>query len=267
MGLGSALYEGVVTHQRLSGPAHQFTYPIYMHLLDLDELGELDRRLRLFGYNRARAVSFRDADHLGDPARSVTDNLRAWLEGQGVGWPGGAVRLLTHCRVLGYVFNPVSFFYCHDREGHLAAIVAEVNNTFGERHPYLLRAGEALPEDGQRPAGQAHLCEWREKKVFHVSPFFSLDGTYRFLMAPPGERVRARIDLTVEGRTVFTSALALERRALDDRALASMLVRYPMVTARVFAAIHWQAFKLWRKKAPFWSKPPYDPEAARGGTA
>lgn len=276
---GSALYVGTVTHHRFGAPAHTFRHPTYMHLVDLDEIDDLDRRMRLFGRNRRwRPVVFRDADHLGEPGRRVAQNLRAWLAGEGVEWPGGRVLLLTHCRVFGHVFNPVSFYYCLDPQGGLQVIVAEVNNTFGERHAYLLRAGEQADADGDpgalaaggvapaaTGAGGRHV--WRTKKVFHVSPFFSLDGTYRFEMDLPSDRVRARIDLTVQGRTVFTATLALERRPLDDRTLAWLLFRYPLVTLRVLAAIHWEALRLWRKGAPYRPKPPYDPEAARGGLA
>jgi DUF1365 family protein len=256
----SALYVGTVAHDRRHGPRHQFRYPLYMHLLDLEELPAVARTLRLFGHNRARPVSFRDADHLGDRGRPVAENLRAWVETRGVEWPGGRVTLLTHCRVFGYVFNPVSFFYLHDRTGQLAAIVAEVNNTFGERHCYLLGPSTEVSSTSTRRA-------WRDKKVFHVSPFFSLDGSYRFEMSAPGDDVFARIDLTVAGALRFRATLALERVPLDDRALARMLIRYPLMTARIMGAIHWEALKLWRKGVPFQSKPRYDPEAARRGVA
>lgn len=256
----SALYVGTVAHDRRHGPRHRFHYPLYMHLVDLDELPALDRSLRLFGHNRVRPVSFRDGDHLGEPGRPVAENVRAFVEREGLAWPGGRVLLLTHCRVFGYVFNPVSFYYCHDRDDRVAAIVAEVNNTFGERHCYLLGpATEVTPPGGPRT--------WRDKKVFHVSPFFSLDGSYRFEMSPPGGELRVRIDLTVGDVPQFRATLALRRTPLDDRALARMLVRYPFMTAKVMAAIHWEALRLWRKGVPYWSKPRYDPEVARRGVA
>jgi DUF1365 family protein len=247
---GSALYRGVVVHGRRIRPVHAFRYRLFMLLLDLDALPDLDRRLRLFGHNRGRPVSYRDADHLGDPSRSTRDNVEAFLRDGGLEVPGGPIFVLTHGRVFGYVFNPVSFFYCYDREGRLAAVVAEVNNTFGERHPYRLPVRD-----------RAYV--WHEKKLMHVSPFFSLDGTYRFELPPPGERLEARIDLAHGGETVLASHLSLERRSLTDASLLGALARYPLMTASVIAAIHWQALRLWLKGARVWTKPPYDPEAAR----
>jgi DUF1365 family protein len=252
--VNSALYRGFVTHRRTTGPAHGFRYDLYMLLLDLDELPELDDRLRLFGHNRARPVTFRDRDHLGDPQRKVRENLAALFEERRQPFPDGRVLLLTHGRVFGYVFNPVSFFYCHDSAGTLRAVVAEVNNTFGERHPYL------LPVTGGATV-------WREKKLMHVSPFFSMAGSYTFELPPPAERCEAVIDLHHGATTVLATRLSLERRPLTDGALLRALARCPLVTVKVIAAIHWQALRLWMKGAKVWRKPRYDPETARNEPA
>jgi DUF1365 family protein len=256
----------VVTHHRLEGPAHRFGYPIYMFLLDLDELDALDSALNLWGRNRPRVVAFYDRDHFRDLARDVRSNLRALLETSGHAWPGGRVTVLTHCRVLGYVFNPVSFYYCHDRDGALALIVAEVNNTFGDRHCYVLPVARAEHRQAAGGTGPARYG-WTEKKLMHVSPFFSLDGSYRWEFDVPGDRLHARVDVMVRGVRQFTAGLALTRAELSDRTLARALVRYPLVTAKVIAAIHWEALKLWWKGAPFHPRPPYDPEAARRGVS
>jgi hypothetical protein len=259
----SAIFTGLVTHERFAAPPHRFRYPVCLYLLDLDELPELDRRLRLFGWNRPRPASFRDGDHLGDPGRSLAGNLRAFVESQGQRWPGGRVLALTNCRVFGYVFNPLSLFYCFDGEGALRAVVAEVNNTFGDRHPYLLVVPDREPPESCRPGDRPRFT-WREKKVMHVSPFLSLDGTYVFDLEAPSDRVRVRIDLTAGGATQLSATLALDRRMeLSDAAIARSLLRYPFETMKVIGAIHWEALRLWRKRAPFWSRPPYDPDAAR----
>ena len=253
--MGSCLYAGRVSHGRLGTTRHGFSYPIYLHLIDLDEVAAKSERSCLFGWNRPRLVTFHDADHFSDRSRSVRQNLERVLAAHGVA-PPARVRLLTQCRLLGYVFNPVSFYFCDDASGCRTAVVAEVNNTFGERHCYVLRAnGAAMPE------------RLREKKVFHVSPFMSLDGTYEFEIGEPGARLDIRIDLLRAGTRVFTSTLSLESRPWTDASLAWVLARYPGMPFQVTAAIHRQAFALWRKRLHYHPKPPYDPEAARGGLA
>jgi len=245
--IGSSLCTGMVTHQRTDATAHRFAYPLYMLLLDLDTLPELDRRLRLFGHNRARPLSFRDRDHLEDDARPLRAKVEAFLQAEGIEPPGGRILLLTLPRVFGYVFNPVSFFYCYDPEGRLAARVAEVSNTFGGRHSYA----------GTGPA-------WRDKKVMHVSPFFSMAGSYAWDLPEPNRlRVDARVDLTHEGRPALRARLILRREPLTDRALAKALLRYPFMTLKVVATIHFEALRLWRKGARVFPNPTYDPPAAR----
>jgi DUF1365 family protein len=252
----SRLYVGTVAHARLTAPAHRFRYRVYYHLLDLDELDTLDKRLRLFGYRRRRPVRFLDSDHLGNPSTPTSTNVRDFLRAQGVAGPVARIEVLTQCRVLGFVFNPVSFYYCYAADASLVAIVAEVHNTFGERHCYLLRADQARGGN-----------QWHEKKVFHVSPFLTLAGTYAFEMGVPGDRLAISIDLERGGTPVFTSRLALEARPLSDAALCGLLARYPMMPHTIVAAIHRQALALWRKGLRYYRKPPYDPEAARGGEA
>jgi DUF1365 family protein len=245
--IGSSLCTGSLMHHRLEAPEHRFVYPLYMLLLDLDELPDLDRRLRLFGHNRSRPLGFRDGDHLGPAARPVRDKVEAFLRSQGIEPPGGRVLLLTHPRVFGYVFNPVSFFYCYEPGGALVARVAEVNNTFGDSHAY---------------AGAS--AAWSDKKVMHVSPFFSMAGSYAWgLPEPDPERVEARVDLTREGRTLIQARLVLRPEPLADRALARALVRYPLMTLKVAAAIHFEALRLWRRGAPVFPTPSYDPVSAR----
>jgi hypothetical protein len=246
----SALYRGFVSHRRLTGPDHGFRYALYMCLLDLGELDALDQRLRLFGHNRPRPLAFYDADHL-DRSACLRDSLEALFDREGVRWPGGRVELLTHCRVLGHVFNPISVFYCYGPGDELEAVVAEVNNTFGDRHPYL------LPVENGRAV-------WRHKKLMHVSPFFSLAGSYHFELPAPGPHLEAVVDLVRGGRTELAARLSLERLPLDDAQLARAFVRFPLVTLGVVAAIHWEALRVWLKGGRFHSQPRYDSEAARG---
>jgi DUF1365 family protein len=233
-------------HRRLTPFAHGFRYRLSMYSLDLDELGLLNGRLRLFGVDRARPVSFRRGDHLAD--------VRALVRDHGVDEPIARIELVTNCRVFGYVFNPVSFFFCYaDDTDRPVAIVCEVNNTFGERHAYVLATGVGPGE-------------WRAKKVFHVSPFFTLDGTYRFRFAIGRERLDAGIDLYRDGVPQFVSHLRLSRRPFTDAEVLRALIRQPLVTLKVITAIHWEALRLWWKGAQYHHKPAYDPESARRST-
>jgi cyclopropane-fatty-acyl-phospholipid synthase len=247
----SALYEGTLVHARTRPARNVFRYPVCFYGLDLDELPELDRRLALFGYNRPNVLTFRDGDHLGDPGRPVKENVLAFLAGRGIDLEGGRVVLLTNLRLLGYVFNPVSYFYCYRADGALAAILAEVSNTFGERHPYLL-TDDSLVKDGARRV-------YEQRKRLHVSPFFGMDQTYRFSFTEPGERVHAGVGILEGGERPFWAELTGERRPLTNARLARALVRYPLMSQQVTGLIHWQAVKLAMKKVPFHSKPRFRP--------
>jgi DUF1365 family protein len=238
----SALYRGRVRHRRLRSPEHRFSYPVWYLLADLDELGELDQRLRFFSHNRFNLTSFDDRDHMGPTAEPVRDKLLRWLRDRGVETAVGRVRLLTQLRILGHVFNPVSFYFVDDLDGRLCHAVAEVNNTFGESYCYLLEVAESSVRHEQR-------------KRFHVSPFQPVDGRYRFRITDPEERMSVHIDLLREGGRVFDSTLSLTRRELDGASLLTTVARHPHIGFWTLALIHYQALRLWLKKAPFFPKP------------
>ena len=244
----SALYTGTLVHARRTPMENVFRYRVCFYLLDLDELELLDRRLRLFGYNRPNVLGLRDRDHLGDPRRGIKQNVLGYLRDQGVDHDGGRILLLTNLRVLGYVFNPVSFLYCYREGGELACIVAEVSNTFGEQHPYLLSRANQV--------ASSSLFFEHEKKL-HVSPFMTLDQRYRFFFSEPGERLYARIDVVEDERRFFGAVLAGRRRELTNASVARALITYPLMPAQVTARIHWQALKLYLKGVPFHHKPPF----------
>jgi DUF1365 family protein len=246
----SALYTGTLVHSRRTPAENVFRYGVCFYLLDLDELPKLDSALRLFSYNGRNLATLRDRDHLGDPKRGVKENVTEWLGEHGVDLRGGRIELLTNLRVLGYVFNPVSFYYCHGPDGELECIVAEVSNTFGESLPYLLSE--------ENRVGGSRL-EYRTPKRLHVSPFFAMDQEYRFFFAEPGATVHARVDVWQDGVRQLGSVLAGTRHPLTNATLARALVRYPLMPQRVIALIHWQALKLWRKGVPFHHKPPFQP--------
>jgi len=238
---GAQLATGVVRHRRLRPAPNAFDYSTFFLLLPMRALR--DRPDAALARNRAGLVSFHDRDH-GD---GRADAL-AWAEGllaaEGIADADGEIWLQTYPRVLGYAFKPVSFWYCHRADGGLAAVLAEVNNTFGERHVYLL-AGPGL--------GFGH--EQRARKVFHVSPFCSVEGDYRFRFMRTADRIVARIDHDDETgpllQTSVSGMLTPLTRACARRAFFGM----PLMTLGVIARIHWQALRLWRKRVPFYSKP------------
>ena len=244
----SALYPGVVMHKRLRPFVHRFAYRIFSLYVDLDELPALGRRLRLFSHNRWNLFSFHDRDH---GARDGSP-LRPWIEqhlaAAGIDLAGGAVRLLCFPRVLGYVFNPLSIWFCHHADGRLRAILYEVSNTFGERHGYL------IPVEGQPALGKPvrQSCD----KHFYVSPFIGMTARYDFSIRPPDERFAISIRQTVpEGDQLFARHTG-RRLALSDWALARVFISYPLMTIKVVAAIRWQALKLWLKGARLETRPP-----------
>jgi hypothetical protein len=255
----SALYTGTLIHARRQPAENVFRYGVCFYVLDLDELPALARRLKLFSLNRPNVVAFHDRDHLGDPSRSVKDNVVAHLADAGIDVDGGRILLLTNLRVLGYVFNPVSFFWCFRESGELACVVAEVSNTFGEMLPYVLPAEEGRVASAPSVGRARQTVEWRTPKQLHVSPFFQLDQEYRFFLSEPGERIHARVDVWQDGERRLGSVLAGERRPLTNATLAKALARYPLMPQQVTGLIHWQALKLWRKRVPFHHKPPFVP--------
>jgi uncharacterized protein len=242
----SALYEGQVVHDRRAGRRNLFRYRVYMWHVDLDELDELDRRLWAFGHGRRALTTIRAGDHLGDPRRTIRENLERFLSAHGIGLDGGRVSLLTNARVLGYVFNPLSVFYCHRLDGGLRCVVAEVHNTYGERHCYLLEPGER----GRASAG----------KEFYVSPFLTVAGSYEMTVAPPGERLSVQMALRQGGERVFAASLTGRRRPVTNATVARMLLRHPLMTARVTSLIHLQGVKLFLRGVSRVPRPSHPPQ-------
>jgi DUF1365 family protein len=236
----SAIYTGTLVHARRTPTRHVFRYPVSYWLFDLDELPELERRLKLFSVNRRNLVSLRDRDHFD----GTLPLKRAVLELVGDS-SIERVLMLTQPRVLGYVFNPVSFYWCYRGDGSLACMVAELNNTFGERLPEVLHGPE---------------LRYENRKRLHVSPFFGLDQTYVYTFSQPGDAVWASILVRDDdGSRPLTAVLHGNRRELTNRSLAALLLRYPVQPLQVITLIHFEAFRLWRKHVPFHHKPPFVP--------
>ena len=239
---------GHVRHARLRPTPNRFSYGAYFLRLPLRALAASSWSSGLLGINRARPMTVRDRDH-GD-GRPLLAWIDALLADHGIADAKGEVWLHTFPRVFGYVFNPVSFWFAHRADGALRAIVCEVNNTFGERHCYL------LAHDDARPIAWGE--EVRARKVFHVSPFCAVDGSYRFrFMLTDGDTPRfvGCIDHDAADGPLLKTALSGALEPVTDRALLRALLAYPAFTFGVIARIHWQALKLVFKRVPFFSKP------------
>ncbi len=232
---------GEVRHRRLRPAANSFVYPTTFLMLPLRSLRA--RPEPALHRNRRSLLSFHDRDH-GDGRSDALAWLDELLAGEGLHDAQGEVWLHCYPRVLGYVFKPVSFWYCHRSDGSLAAIVAEVNNTFGERHCYLL-SGPQL----------AYGRELRAQKVFHVSPFCDVAGQYRFRFMRTADRTVARIDHDDDAGALLLTSVSGRLQPLTAASARAAVFGHPLMTLGVIARIHWQALKLWRKQVPFFSKP------------
>ena len=232
----SGIYRGAVIHTRLRPRRHRLRYRLFMMEFDLDELDDLPLDCRLFSHDRFNLFSFFDRDHADGSAEPLRAQVERRLRQAGLSIEGGAVRLVCMPRILGYVFNPISVYYCHAADGGLVAMLYEVNNTFGERHTYLIPADSSADTIRQSCA-----------KRLHVSPFMDMDMSYDFRLTIPGDSV----SLSITGRDtegpLIATCFAGRRREVTDGALISAFFSYPLLTLAVVAGIHWEALKLFIK--------------------
>lgn len=228
-----ALYDAVVGHVRRpvhgSAVGNAFSYRVYLWLVDLDHLPVLPRGLRWLARFDAR-------DHVGSPEGSLRANLDEFLAGHGIDLAGGRILMLANARVAGHVFNPISVHWCFRATGELACIVAEVHNTYGGRHAYLLR-----PDASGRV---------ETDKVFYVSPFLTVDGRYLMRFSPPGEQLSVTMALRQEGATPFTATLRGTPRPATLSTVLLASLRRPLMPLRVSALIRWQGVRLWLRRLP-----------------
>ncbi len=247
---GSCLYACTVMHHRLAPKPHRFHYRVFMFYVDLDEIDTLARRFAMFSRNRFNFFSFRDREHLQlpidapDTSQSTKAHLTRYLAEHGIDITGGRIMLLTNMNVLGYNFNPVSFYFCFDTHGEPLCCVAEVSNTFREMKPYLMNR--------EQLSGRTfHL---RTEKYFYVSPFIDHDTHFDFSLAIPADRLNIRIDDYKDKGRFFISTLTGTRKPLSSFNLLRYSLRFPFITLRIIALIHWHALRLWLKKLPYHKK-------------
>jgi DUF1365 family protein len=243
----SSLYVGQVRHRRFAPVPHAFSYRLFMLYLDLAELPALFERRWLWSARRPNLAWFRRADHLGDAQLPLDTAVRDLIEGECGRRPRGPIRLLTHLRYFGYGFNPVSFYFCFNaQDDAIEHIVAEVNNTpWNQQHCYVL-------DSRGEPAGARR--HWLDK-AFHVSPFMDMEIRYDWRFSHPGRRLAVHMQNHRGTERLFDATLSLRRRPIHAGSLAGVLLRFPLMTARVTAGIYYQALRLWLKGTPFFPHP------------
>lgn len=237
-----AIYAGRIGHVRHVAPQRHFNYRIWMLAIDLDDIDGFAKRSRLFRHNRSGLVSLQDRDH----GPRDGSKLRPWVEDalaeNGLSAFAARIRFMTIPRILGYAFNPISFYFCHDAQGRLGAVLHQVKNTFGDQVGYLI------------PVTDEMTVRQTAAKAMHVSPLFDMEGGYDFTFTRPGKRFAMKIRYGADTPRL-TATMALRRGAADDRALLRQVLRMPFVTFRIFAAIHWQAVVTLLRGATFHREP------------
>lgn len=248
--MNSCLYKAQVMHNRLSPKAHGFYYNVFMFYIDLDELSTLKNKLLLFSHNRFNFFSFKDKEHLQlpidnpDKSKNTKQHIVDYLKQQGFNYTNQKIMLLTNLNILGYNFNPVSFYYILNADNTPCCAIAEVGNTFGEMKPYFL--GEQLFLENK-----FHL---NTTKYFYVSPFISHDSNFDFTLYVPDQKLNIKIDTLKNYDKLFISTLTGIKKPLNNANLFWYSIRFPFLTLRIITLIHWNALLLWLKKIPYQKK-------------
>ena len=238
--MNSCLYETAIMHHRLKPKEHKFSYKFFSFYLDLDEMDEVARRIFFLSRNKFNVYSFYDDDHLEKGQHSIKDNILSYLKNQGVDLQGGRIMLLTYLRTFGYVFNPVSLYYCFDKDSKPLCVVPEIGNTFGELKLFLIGI-ENLTENKFKN---------KQEKFYYISPFTQLDDTLDFKLTIPDNRLNICIDTAKNGEKIILTSMIGEKKALTNFNLLLLSIKFPLVTLKVITLIHWHAFMLWLKRIP-----------------
>lgn len=239
----SAIYKGQVSHQRWSPRPHGFDYNLFMMYVDLDELPTLFEKFSCWAVNKSALASFRREDHFGDCKQDLASSIRQLVQQQSTTQAVGPIRLLTHFRYFGYVFNPLSLYFCFDRDDTCVThVVAEVSNTpWNETHCYVLSGH----------CEQDHFVTPDHEKIFHVSPFMNLDMLYRWHISIPSDTLTVHVQNLQNDQKLFDAAIKLKREEINTKSLMQTLLNFPLMTYKVTAAIYLQALKLWLKRIKY----------------
>lgn len=238
--LNSRVYCGKVMHHRFWPKKHRFIYSVFSLLLDLDELKTLDNKLRWFSLNRFNLFSFQEKDY-GRGQGTLKDHLQQLLERQGFSDAGHRIEILCYPRILGYVFNPLSVYFCYDQDEQLRVVIYEVTNTFRERHCYLLEV-----ENNDQVIRQ--YC----RKKLYVSPFTPEISEYNFRIHPPKQRIAICISQHEDQQRLLHATFTGKASTFSNGRLLSLFFKYPLMTIKVIGAIHWEALRLWLKGNPIY---------------
>lgn len=240
------IYIGGVFHKRHIPFEHAFRYRVFTLLLDIDEIPTLSKTLKTFSFNRFNLFSLHERDHGPRDGSPIRPWIEAAAQEKSINIKDGKIMMLTFPRILGYVFNPITLYFCHDKNGALKAILYQVKNTFGGQHGYMLRV-----------APNETIIKQECAKNFHVSPFIHMDCTYKFRLTQPAETLDFAIhQFTGENEKILTATWDGVRAPLNDKILIKTLLTHPLLTLKIITAIHWQALKLWLKGAKFIPSPP-----------
>ena len=252
--MNSCIYEGQVRHSRKKPAVHAFNYRLFMMYLDLDELPTLFRKRWFWSSSRRALARFRRSDHLGPEEQPLAESVRLLVQDETGRRPEGPIRLLTNLSYYGYCFNPVSFYYCFAADGETVEfIVAEVSNTpWGERDTYVLEC-----EKHGAPRSSWHF---QPAKKMHVSPFMSMETEYNWVLSTPADKLTVFMANSTDGKRFFDATLNLSRKEISGASLAGVLVRFPLMTAKVIFAIYWEALRLWLKRCPVYQHPEKETE-------
>ena len=239
----SSIYNGTVIHKRFKPKVHFFKYKVFSILIDISEINLLHKNLKIFSYNSFNIISFYDADHGPRDGTSVKEWVIKNLKDNQIDTKDIKIKLLCYPRIFGFVFNPLSVFFIYNKKSELISILYEVKNTFDEQHTYIFknRENENLIK---------HTC----KKKFHVSPFIEMNCTYFFKILKPGDKISVIIDqYDEEGKLLYASQDG-SRIELNNKNLFLSYLKHPLMTFKIIAAIHFEAFKLWIKGIKFIKK-------------